>query len=962
MKIKFLIGVVFLALTAAFGQTNSLTTALQQGLFEEEANRNLDAAISNYQWLATQFDRDRQVAATAIFRLGECYRAQGKTNDAVAQYQRIIREFGDQPTLVNLSRQNLAGLGVSSQPRFQERLQAIVSKNPTGASVSADGGAVLDNLESQRALLAAQLEQARQETNNEIIAELFNDNKDLAENLRMELAMDTPEQAGLREAEASGLPERVKDAERILKEHEQAVEKARQQILDFQEIRLKSLESAIQQARAGQTMSASGVAPALGDEDQEIQRIQTMIQNSPDLINAPDEHGHTPLEKAAINGWLKVAAFLLDHGADVNAGKVSALNQAANAGNRAMVEFLLGRGADINAKAWHGKTPLGTAVEEGFQAVTEVLLANKADVNARDDSGLTPLALAAEHNQPKILQMLLAAGADANVEDNGGRTPLSFAAWSGSPEMVKQLLAAKADPNGGTLDAPLLCAINKKDAASAQLLLQAGANPNAKGELDWQPSWGFGQSVYPNNNRGWATPLWLAIDMNQLPMVQLLLKFKADPNNSQTDGRPLLFSALSHTNVLEVLLDAGAKVDASDETDFINNQTIKRTLLDTAVGQNHVVAVEMLLKHGANPNLPDARGDAPLHWAAFELADEKIFSLLLDYKANPNVRDNDGSTPLELVKRALQNNYWSGRFGNPSGGQNVPAEQKELVGKLIALLRQYGALDILPDWDRITVSRPSPRYSAAILYKGTNDWNHFTLFDLLGVQYDLLTASAASAGRGSRLRVAPYGAGSSGMENSLTFPDFTRIIIHRPSATGTNWQDLKINLVRSFDSGDCAGDVPLQFGDVVEIPEADHVINEPWPGLSTNELFTLKNCLTRHLKITVNGQTTNMIVAPQVEEIMPGSFDYVRYRRMISPSGSVQPMISLLEFEPFMLWPVLDNSKLLLASSDLSRVTVKRRDAATGKPRAWTVDCSNPNSPPNFWLRDGDVIEVPEKP
>ena len=92
--------------------TNNLTSLLQQGLFEEEANRNLDAAIASYQSLATQFDKDRQVAATAVFRLGECYRKLGKTNEAVLQYERIILEFPDQQTLATLSRQNLLGIGV----------------------------------------------------------------------------------------------------------------------------------------------------------------------------------------------------------------------------------------------------------------------------------------------------------------------------------------------------------------------------------------------------------------------------------------------------------------------------------------------------------------------------------------------------------------------------------------------------------------------------------------------------------------------------------------------------------------------------------------------------------------------------------------------------------------------------------------------------------------------------------
>src|ERR1022692_355680 len=90
--------------------TNDLNSALQKGLFEEEGNRDLGAAISAYQSLAAQFDKSRQVAATAIFRLGECYRKLGRTNEAVAQYDRITRDFLDQQTLVTLSRQNLAGL------------------------------------------------------------------------------------------------------------------------------------------------------------------------------------------------------------------------------------------------------------------------------------------------------------------------------------------------------------------------------------------------------------------------------------------------------------------------------------------------------------------------------------------------------------------------------------------------------------------------------------------------------------------------------------------------------------------------------------------------------------------------------------------------------------------------------------------------------------------------------------
>ena len=106
-----LVAAAALAISVARATTNDLTSAIQRGLFEEEANQNLGAAIQAYQSVANQFDKDRKLAATAIFRLGECYRKQGNTNEAAAQYERVLREFSDQPTLVNLSQQNLALLG-----------------------------------------------------------------------------------------------------------------------------------------------------------------------------------------------------------------------------------------------------------------------------------------------------------------------------------------------------------------------------------------------------------------------------------------------------------------------------------------------------------------------------------------------------------------------------------------------------------------------------------------------------------------------------------------------------------------------------------------------------------------------------------------------------------------------------------------------------------------------------------
>src|SRR5689334_21687148 len=82
---------------------DALTERLQRGLFEEEASRNLDAAIKEYQSVVTQSDEQRKVIATALFRLGECYRKLGRTNEAVAQFRRVVTDFSDQEALVKLS-------------------------------------------------------------------------------------------------------------------------------------------------------------------------------------------------------------------------------------------------------------------------------------------------------------------------------------------------------------------------------------------------------------------------------------------------------------------------------------------------------------------------------------------------------------------------------------------------------------------------------------------------------------------------------------------------------------------------------------------------------------------------------------------------------------------------------------------------------------------------------------------
>jgi hypothetical protein len=101
----------------------------------------------------------------------------------------------------------------------------------------------------------------------------------------------------------------------------------------------------------------------------------------------------------------------------------------------------------------------------------------------------------------------------------------------------------------------------------------------------------------------------------------------------------------------------------------------------------------------------------------------------------------------------------------------------------------------------------------------------------------------------------------------------------------------------------------------------------------------------------VKGHLTKVRLAPEIT-----------FGPAILESGLVVPRgTTFTTHVPFWIKPALRKSNVLLASSDLSRVKVTRHDPKTGKKREWVLDCSDSKPAPDFWLRDGDVIEVPDK-
>lgn len=102
-------------------------------------------------------------------------------------------------------------------------------------------------------------------------------------------------------------------------------------------------------------------------------------------------------------------------------------------------------------------------------------------INARDrDTGETGLIIATKRSDLPWMGFLLQAGANTNIRDNEGNAPLMYAAIAGFSEGVRVLLLFKprVDITNNLGETPLIKAVQRRDTVVAQMLLEAGANPD----------------------------------------------------------------------------------------------------------------------------------------------------------------------------------------------------------------------------------------------------------------------------------------------------------------------------------------------------------------------------------------------------------------------------------------------------------------------------------------------------
>ena len=98
------IGLAAMPLTAR--QTSPAATVFQEALLLERAEGNLTAAVMRYERVVTEHPSERLIVARALLQLGSAYEKLGRPN-ARGPYERIVREYDDQPAVAAEARSRL---------------------------------------------------------------------------------------------------------------------------------------------------------------------------------------------------------------------------------------------------------------------------------------------------------------------------------------------------------------------------------------------------------------------------------------------------------------------------------------------------------------------------------------------------------------------------------------------------------------------------------------------------------------------------------------------------------------------------------------------------------------------------------------------------------------------------------------------------------------------------------------
>jgi len=344
---------------------------------------------------------------------------------------------------------------------------------------------------------------------------------------------------------------------------------------------------------------------------------------------------YTPLHMASRIGAADVVESLLQGGsyphALTSSGDTTPLHLAAVAGNSAVIGLLLEYGADINVReSKRGQTPLMFAAAAGRVAAVDELLRHGADFSLTTDVLDLLIQRAQDVEAKKHRDQVLEAfrdesGSEAgtwqpspnevytainaahdyieqhgtevpesdssyvkSVGKSGGMTALLYTVREGHTGVALALLDSGADINqvseGDNTSAVLIAAINGHfDLALA--LLERGADLNIPSDAGTTPLFAVLNSYWAPKSRYPQQQAYRQQQSDYLDTMETLLKAGADPN----------VRLASHLWFMEYTF-SNLEIDTTGATAFWR-----------AAHALDIEAMELLIAHGADPDIPTIR-------------------------------------------------------------------------------------------------------------------------------------------------------------------------------------------------------------------------------------------------------------------------------------------------------------------------------------------------------------------
>jgi ankyrin repeat protein/L-ascorbate metabolism protein UlaG (beta-lactamase superfamily) len=427
--------------------------------------------------------------------------------------------------------------------------------------------------------------------------------------------------------------------------------------------------------------------------------VKKLLNENPELLEARDNAGKTPLHRAAYNGFMDVTKFLLEKGADLNARTSSnstPLHGAAYYGRNEVVRYLISNNADINAANDYNYTPLLSASSGGHLEMVKMLIKAGADIKARNHQNADALLCAASSGNAELVDYLAGLDLDMNTRDIDGETILHYAAYGGNIDLMKKSIQLGIDVNCRSNHdvIPIHYAAYGCHKEAVRYLLKNGAYINAKSDEGETP---LHRAVFAAYEDTTDRPL---------KVIELLVENGASLNKTDNAGTTSLLNAIHTDNelLIKFLIDKGADINIGD-----NDGT---TPLTRAIIEGNTKLVDLLLKNGARTDIRECHGGAAaLHMASIK-GNKDIIELLLPKVADINAQDDGGCTAL----------YYAEKYGHKKAASILKA--RGATAK--SLDRNYNCARLL--------SMPLKEEEAVLWYLGHCGWaiktkNHLLVFD-----------------------------------------------------------------------------------------------------------------------------------------------------------------------------------------------------------------------------------------